>query len=430
MKEVILPELGEGIAGGDIINVLVKTGDTISEGQTLCEIETDKAVVEIPSPASGTVGEVRIKKGEQAKVGSVILTLESTGAATPAASPAPTPTPSPQPAAAPTTPPPAAPAARQELPTPKTEIATPRKAGSPPKSVPAGPATRRFARELGINLSEVIGSASGGRIVIEDVKRHVRELTSRQHSFAAPGTPAPAPLPDFSKYGPIDIQPLPSLRRKIAEQMALAWQIPMVTHYDEADITDLDAFRRRFAARVKDLGGVLTVTSFALQAVADALLEFPHFNASLDLAHGTVIYKNYIHIGVAVDTESGLIVPVIRDVNKKSLKELCHELAQLSQKARDRKVTVEELRGGTFAISNLGGVGGTGFTPLVNPPQVAILGLARGAIRPVWRNNAFEPRLMLPICLSYDHRLIDGADAARFTRRVVLGLEEFAGKLL
>jgi pyruvate dehydrogenase E2 component (dihydrolipoamide acetyltransferase) len=242
--------------------------------------------------------------------------------------------------------------------------------------------------------------------------------------------PAAQPLPDFSQWGPIERKPVSSLRRKIADQMVVAWSAPMVTHFDEADITELEAFRKQFAPRVKEAGGALTMTTIAIKAVVEGLKEFPQLNSSFDAARGEMIVKGYYHISVAVDTPAGLIVPVVRDADKKSLRELAIELNRLAQRARDRKVSVEELQGGTFTISNLGGIGGTGFTPLLNPPQVGILGLARGSLRAVWRDGRFEPRLIMPLSVTYDHRVIDGADGARFTRRVARAFEEFAGALL
>ncbi|MEZ5406062.1 MAG: 2-oxo acid dehydrogenase subunit E2 [Verrucomicrobiia bacterium] len=282
----------------------------------------------------------------------------------------------------------------------------------------AAPATRRFARELGVNLAQV--SSQGERITQEDVKTFVREG----------GVKLTPPLPDFSQWGPIEEKPLTSLRKKIADQMAWSWSIPIVTHSDQADITELDLIRKKFAPQIKEQGGVLSVTSFAIKAAAQALQEFPQFNTSIDLTKGLLIQKNYYHIGVAVDTENGLLVPVIRDADKKSIKEISLEIATLAQKARDRKVTANEMQGATFTISNLGGIGGNHFTPLVNPPQAAILGISRGQIQPVWNGTTFKPRLMCPLCVTYDHRIVDGADGARFTRRIAEILENFAVSFL
>ena len=349
---------------------------------------------------------MRVKPGDQIKVGQVICLIESGGngeskaaapakkAATAAASVAPPPkqeTPArPQPTAAPTKP--AAPA-----PVPAVN-----------RLAAAGPATRRLARELGIDLSQVTGSGRAGRVVEEDVKAFVRQLASGTDAVPAavgPGVQAP-PLPNFEDWGPIERQPMLGVRKATARQMSLAWSlIPHVTQHDLADITDLDAFRKAQEGK----GPKLTVTAFALKAVAVALRQFPNFNASLDTANNQLILKRYYHVGVAVDTENGLLVPVIRDVDQKSVAELAEELTAVADRARQRKLDAAELKGGTFTITNLGGIGGTGFTPIVNYPEVAILGLSRGRLEPVVRNGEITPRLMLPLSLSYDHRVIDGA---------------------
>ncbi len=418
-QTVRLPQLGEGIEAGDVVNVLVKAGDSVAKDQPIAEVETDKAVVEVPSPVAGRVAGVMIKAGDHIKIGADLILVEGAGGAT----------------EAPAEKKVAAPAAA--VPVPATTVAAegPRGAvaatpvATDGRRVPAGPATRRLARELGVDLARVRGSAGGGRITVDDVKAFVRE-----GGMAGPGGPGRGPiappLPDFSQWGPIERKPISSLRRKIADQMAVAWSAPMVTHFDEADITDLEAFRKRFAPQVKAAGGALTMTTIAVKAVVEALQEFPQFNSSYDVARGELVVKGYYHVSVAVDTPAGLIVPVIRDADKRTLREVAIDLNGLAQRARDRKVAVEELQGGTFTISNLGGIGGTGFTPLLNPPQVGILGLARGSVRAVWRGERFEPRLIMPLSVTYDHRVIDGADGARFTRRVALAFEEFAGKLL
>jgi len=288
-------------------------------------------------------------------------------------------------------------------------------------SVPAGPATRRLARELGVDLRQVTGSGPNGRLSEEDVREHVRQLASGAMGVTASGPMQAPTLPDFERWGPVEKKPFEAVRRRTAEHMSLAWNlIPHVTQHDLADVTDLDAFRRQQDGK----GPKLTVTAFALKAAAIALREFPPFNSSLDLASGQLILKSYYHLGVAVDTERGLLVPVVRDVDRKSVTTLAQELADIAVKARDKKLTPDEMRGGTFTITNLGGIGGTGFTPIVNWPEVAILGMARSRLTPVVRDGKIEPRLMLPLCLSYDHRVIDGADAARFTRRLAELLEK------
>ncbi|HPA16393.1 MAG TPA: 2-oxo acid dehydrogenase subunit E2 [Verrucomicrobiae bacterium] len=424
-SEVVrLPQLGEGIEGGDVLNVLVKAGDAISKDQSIAEVETDKAVVEVPSPVSGRVAELLIKAGDHIKVGADLMCVDiaaASGTAPEAPMAAP---PGPIPAAAATEKPAA-------VPGPPRAPGGPQPPAADGRQVPAGPATRRLARELGVDLTRVRGSATGGRITIDDVKAFVRSGGMAAAAGGGAGhVPAAQPLPDFSQWGPIERKPVSSLRRKIADQMAVAWSAPMVTHFDEADITELEAFRKQFAPRVKEAGGALTMTTIAIKAVVEGLKEFPQLNSSFDAARGEMIVKGYYHISVAVDTPAGLIVPVVRDADKKSLRELAIELNRLAQRARDRKVSVEELQGGTFTISNLGGIGGTGFTPLLNPPQVGILGLARGSLRAVWRDGRFEPRLIMPLSVTYDHRVIDGADGARFTRRVARAFEEFAGALL
>lgn len=407
LQEIKLPSLGEGIEGGEIVKVLVKVGDAVEKDQTLLEIETDKAVAEIPSPGVGKVIKVLVKSGDKIKVGSALLTLQTTSTEE-AAKDSPT----------------SAPSAKSEEKKSTTKETPEKSTPSLPSTttngnkIPAGPATRRFARELGVNLSQVPGG--GDRVTVDDVKTFVRE-------GGVKSTPA---LPDFSQWGPIEEKPLTSLRRKIADQMAWSWSIPMVTHSDQADITELDLIRKKFAPEIKQQGGILSVTSFAIKAAAQALQEFPQFNTSLDLTKNVLIQKNYYHIGVAVDTENGLLVPVIRDADKKSLKEISLEIAALAQKARDRKVTANELQGATFTISNLGGIGGNHFTPLINPPQAAILGISRGQIQPIWNSSTFKPRLICPLCVTYDHRIVDGADGARFTRRLAEILESFAVNFL
>jgi pyruvate dehydrogenase E2 component (dihydrolipoamide acetyltransferase) len=288
----------------------------------------------------------------------------------------------------------------------------------PGRLVPASPATRLLARELGVDIARVKGTAKNGRVTPDDVKNFVRQLARAPLS---PASPAAAPrLPDFSKWGPVEAQSLSGIRQETARQMALAWAvIPHVTQHDQADITDLEAFRRA----QPDSGPKITMTAFALKAAAIALREFPQFNASLDLANQRLILKRYYHLGVAVDTERGLLVPVLRDVDKKSIYQLATELTEVAGRARQRKLSGDDLSGGTFTITNLGGIGGTGFTPIVNFPEVAILGLSRSRLTPVVYQGAVAPRLILPLSLSYDHRVIDGADAARFTRRLAEMLE-------
>lgn len=409
MAEIKLPELGEGLEGGEVLSVRIKPGDAISEGQTLLEIEAEKATIEVPAPSAGKVTQVLIKKGDQVRVGQAYCTIEGAdGKEEKATKPAREPEP------------------KQEAPKedgkPKRRepAAVEKPKGSPATAsdrlVLAGPATRRLARLLGVDLRQVTGSGPNQRVSEDDVRTYVRELTS---GTAGPGVQAPS-LPDFERWGPVERSALTSIRRRTAQQMAIAWsQVAHVTQHDQADITDLDAFRRQQEGR----GPKLTVTAFALKAAAIALRQFPVFNASLDLANGQLIEKRYYHLGVAVDTENGLLVPVVRDVDKKSVQELAQELLDLSERARQRKLTPDEMRGGTFTLTNLGGIGGTAFTPIVNYPEVAILGLSRGRLQPAVHDGQIVPRLLLPLSLSYDHRVIDGADAARFTRRIAEMLE-------
>jgi len=309
----------------------------------------------------------------------------------------------------------------------------PAKEGStrPKGAIAAAPSVRRLARELGVSLDEVAADTDDGRVTAADVKafkqRGAKEPAAATAAAAppTPGWPAPAPLPDFSKWGEIEIQEMSNIRRKTAENMARAWvEIPTVTHHDEADITSLEALRKRYAARVKESGGSLTWTAILLHVLAGALRRFPQFNASVDMAESRIVYKKYVHIGVAVDTERGLLVPVIRDVDQKNIAQLAKALSEISEAARSRNIKPDMMQGATFTITNLGGIGGVGFNPIVNPPQVAILGVSRGSTRPIWRDGKFEPRQILPLALSYDHRVIDGADAARFLRWTCEALEE------
>jgi pyruvate dehydrogenase E2 component (dihydrolipoamide acetyltransferase) len=426
--EVKLPALKENVEVVEVNAVRCAPGETVAKDQVILEVQADKTALDVPSPAAGRVTDVKVKVGEQIKVGQVICLIESggNGAATKAAAPAGR-TAEP---AAPKKPGPAAP------PPPKQEAPAPAKPAAPPTAkpaaapapahavnrlAPAGPATRRLARELGIDLGQVHGTGRAGRVVEEDVKAYVRELAAASAAApaAGPGVQAP-PLPDFEEWGPVDRQPLPAVRKAVARQMSLAWNlIPHVTQHDLADITDLEAFRKSQNGK----GPKLTVTAFALKAAAVALKQFPNFNAALDTANNQLILKRYCHVGVAVDTENGLLVPVIRDVDQKSVAELAGELAAVADRARQRKLDAAEMKGGTFTITNLGGIGGTGFTPIVNYPEVAILGLSRGRLEPAVHNGQITPRLMLPLSLSYDHRVIDGAAAARFTRRVAEMLE-------
>jgi pyruvate dehydrogenase E2 component (dihydrolipoamide acetyltransferase) len=450
-QEVALPELGENVAGGDVVKVLVKVGDTIQKDQSLIEIETDKATIEVPSPAAGKVVEIRVKQGDKVKVGQAMLVLEGVAVAAPAAEPKgpeaeATPRKAPEetsmsksaePAevaetpvvsAAPPTPPKPAPAPAPRpasggpAPWPQIASAAPSRGAAgerSPADVPAAPSVRALAREIGVEITEVKGSGPNGRVTRDDVKHHARARTAP----AAPGAAQP-PLPDFSKFGPVEREGMTSIRRATARNMGYAWSIPHVTQNDKADITNVEKLREKFSERAKAAGGKLTMTAIALKIVAAALHQFPKFGASIDLQKEEIVYKRYIHIGIAVDTERGLVVPVIRDVDKKNIIDLSVELAQIAQKAKDRKLRPDDLEGGVFTITNLGGIGGTFFSPIIYAPQVAILGMARSQYEPCWVNGKWEPRLMLPLSLSYDHRIIDGAETARFLRWLADAFEQ------
>ncbi len=420
--DVTLPVLGEGIEEAEVIQVLVTPGDTVAADQPLIEIETDKATVEVPAPSAGVVGDIAVSQGATIKVGALILTLTEGGAtrepapaeppATAEAPPAETseaPAPAPTPVAEATPPPPApvAPAAPRTTPAGRRAL--------------AAPSVRKLAREIGVDIEAVTPTGRRGRVTLADVKAQAKQAM-QQLATGGSGPAAPAPLPDFSVWGPVDKQPLKGIRRTVTRRMAQAWQtVPHVTQHDQADISEFEAVRKSTKQTDPDLP--LTVTALAVAVAAAALREFPQFNASLDVARGEIVYKQYVHIGVAVDTERGLLVPVIRDADTKSLGELSTEISALATKVRAGDATPDDLQGGTFTITNLGGLGGTAFTPIVNYPEVAILGLSRSTRAPVWANDRFEPRPIMPLSLSYDHRLIDGADGVRFLRWIATRLE-------
>jgi pyruvate dehydrogenase E2 component (dihydrolipoamide acetyltransferase) len=426
-SEIKLQALKENVDTVEVNAVKVSPGEVVAKDQPLLEVQADKAALEVPSPMAGRVAKILVKPGDQISIGQVYCVIESNGeqpAAAPAAKSEPVPAVKKEPA------PPASQPTRSVAVPPLHKPQQPvieRPSPAPPpaqeKIVPAGPATRRLARELGVDLRQVRGSGRHGRVVEEDIKEYVRQLASGAAMAAPVAGPGiqPPPLPNFEEWGPVEVQPLGAVRRATARQMSLAWGlIPHVTQHDLADITDLEAFRKQ---QSESKGPKLTVTAFVLRACAVALREFPTFNASIDMANGKLILKHYYHIGVAVDTEGGLLVPVLRDVDKKHVRELAEELNAVAQRARERKLDAAELKGGTFTITNLGGIGGTAFTPIVNWPEVAILGLSRSRLEPVVRGGQIVPRWMLPLSLSYDHRVIDGAAAARFTRRLAELLE-------
>jgi pyruvate dehydrogenase E2 component (dihydrolipoamide acetyltransferase) len=451
-----LPELGENIAAGDVVRVLVSAGDTVKKDQPILELETDKATIEVPSTVSGTVKEVKVKAGQKVNVGQVVLTVDDGAPAAgadrenKAADTARSAKPKPQPTGAPEegglsqrTP-----EAAQESPVETEPVAEPKpkrgevvdirggarggqapqpqapppadgeQEGPPP---PAAPSVRRLARELGVEIRRVAGSGPAGRISADDVQAFVRNAMSGGGGTGA----AAVPLPDLTKWGDVERKPMSNIRRKTAEHLSHAWNtIPHVTQHDKADITALEALRKQYSPQAEKQGGKLTMTAIALKIVAGALKRFPQFNASIDLGQNEIVYRKSIHIGVAADTERGLLVPVIRDVDRKGVLQLAVELGAASEKARTGKLSLDEMQGGGFTVTNLGGIGGTSFTPIVNWPEVAILGISRGAKEPVFVGDRFEPRLMLPLSLSYDHRVIDGADAARFLRWVAEAFEQ------
>jgi pyruvate dehydrogenase E2 component (dihydrolipoamide acetyltransferase) len=413
-----LPDLGEGIHEGEVLAVPVEVGQEVKEGDIILEVETDKAAVEIPSPFTGSVQEILVKPGDIVNVGDVMMTF-STGAAehtveveTPIKKPAP----------------------------PEDTAATTRlSAASKEGPVPASPATRRLARELGVDLHSVSATGPAGLVTAEDVRRFAQDGTVDQE---VPATSAPVsgesqflpvsepPLPDFTRWGSVERVPFRSIRRATGKQMTLAWSlIPHVNSQDVVDITKLEAFRQKHKTEIESAGGKLTLTVFALKAIATALKTYPNFNATLDMANAEIIIKQYYNIGVAVNTDRGLIVPVVRDVDRKSIKELSAELNDLVQRTRARKTTLEEMQGGTFTITNAGAMGGGFFAPIINHPEVAILGVGQARMQPVVRDEGkgdfqIVPRLIMPVVLCIDHRVLDGADAIKFLRVIIDALED------
>jgi pyruvate dehydrogenase E2 component (dihydrolipoamide acetyltransferase) len=443
--EYKLPDLGEDIETGDVIGVFVSVGDTVVEDQALLEIETDKAAIEIPAPAGGTIKEVHIKKGDTIKVGQLLVTIDDGKAKTKSSQVKEiaktqdeaieevaekeveeemdaNPEPEPQKVELNTTQDLTEDSEENEIPDATEPLAK--------NAVAASPTIRRMARELRIDINLVEGTGPGGRISEDDIRNYAPGKRSKPKSEPqAPEPPViePQDLKDkvsSDKWGNIDRTPMSKVRKLTAERLTKAWIAPHVTQYDKADITELEKLRKEFGDSVTKAGGKLTMTSIILKVIASALKAFPEFNASVDMENEEILYKKYYNIGVAVDTDRGLLVPVIKDVNKKNITKLSVELSELSEKARNKKITVNELQGGTFTISNLGGIGGTYFSPVLNAPEVAILGISRSAIEPVYIDGGFLPRLMLPLSLSYDHRLIDGADAIRFLRWIIEALEE------
>jgi pyruvate dehydrogenase E2 component (dihydrolipoamide acetyltransferase) len=418
LYEFKIPALGENISTATIIKVLVKTGDKINIDQIVLEIETDKATVEVPTEVGGTVKEVKVKDGDKVAVNTVAftieqdsLTIQKTETIKEVKQP---------------------PAVQEEIkssvPFQKIEHTHMPKIVNIPRDVskivaPAAPSVRRFAREIGIDIHQVRGSGLHGRISFEDVKAFAKTLNQQIQQGGVAGLKH-NPLPDFSKWGEIDRQPMSNIRRITAERLSYAWAtVPHVTQFDKADITELDKLRKQFGKNVEAAGGKLTVTAVLLKVVASALKVFPQFNSSVDMEKNEVVYKKYFNIGIAVDTDRGLLVPVIRNVDKKNITKISTELAEVSKKAREKKLSLDDMQGGSITISNLGGIGGTYFTPIINAPEVAIIGVSKSAIEPVYIDGKIDPRLMMPLSLSYDHRIIDGADAVRFLKWVINALE-------
>ena len=461
-KEIKLPEVSENVESGDVVKVLVSEGDTISVDQPIIELETDKAMFEIPATEGGKVAEIKGKEGDKISIGDVILTVESNGESSAEDSKKEEEAPEQkeeetkeeskeeeqtdeQPEEEPVEEEvkseekeepkkeePKKEEPKKEEPNKETHPVSPpvshpsqegnKKSGIP---APASPSVRRLARELGVDINDVPGSGPSGRISDEDVKKFVKSIMQNGAPVSSDGGGiAHKPLPDFSKWGATEREQMSNVRRVTAEGLSYAWNTtPMVTQFDEADITELEVFRKKNGQAIKEKGGNLTVTGILVKISEAALAKFPQFNTSIDMEKREVVYKKYFNIGIAVDTDRGLLVPVIKDVNNKTLTDISLELSEISAKARDRKITPEEMDGGKFTISNLGGIGGTGFTPIVYSPQVAILGVSRASYKPVYKDGEFVPRFVMPLSLTYDHRIIDGADAARFLRWVCEALE-------
>jgi len=435
-REIFVPDIGD-FKNVDVVEVLVKPGDTVKPEQSLISVESDKATMEIPSPAAGVVKEMRVKTGDKVSQGSPILVLEETETApaaparsAPKPQEAPTAKPGPVLAAVPA-PVPAAPAVgRTEPVSASTQL---------PGTIPhASPSVRKFARELGVDLVRVKGSGPKGRITQADVQEFVKGVMRGAPAVAAVSARGGLvldlpewPQVDFAKFGPVEAKPLSRIRKLSGGFLHRNWvSIPHVTQHDEADITELEAFRKENAQVAEKGGFKLTMLAFLVKASVNALKEFPEFNASLDKTGENLIVKKYYHIGVAVDTPDGLLVPVIRDADRKGVFDLAKELAEISKAAREKKLKPDSMRGGTFSISSLGGIGGTAFTPIINAPEVAILGVARSQMRPVYKDGTFVPRLMLPLSLAYDHRVIDGAAGARFTTYLASVLSDIRRTLL
>ncbi len=422
--DVRVPRLAEGVESATVANILVSAGDRIEKDQVILELETEKAVGPIPSPAAGQVAKIHVKPGDEVNVGQPLITLTQEGAVEKA------------PPAEKKAPPAGEPKTTRQAPAPEPQKLAQAAEIQPSQyqyesasgfPLPASPSVRKIARELGIDLARVKGTERGGRIGVGDLKSYVEQLQRRAAAPALEKPAAAAPTSvDFSRWGAVTKKPLSSLRRTIGQRMVESWStIPHVTQFEEVDITNVTKLRKEYGPSWAKKGKHLTLTPFVLKAVVAALKKYPVFNSSLDETTGEVVFKNYFHIGVAVDTEPGLIVPVLRDVDKKRLADLSQELNDLVERTRKRKVSLEELQGGSFTISNQGGIGGGHFTPIINKPEVAVLGIGRSTLKPVVKDGKIEARPMLPVCLSYDHRVMDGADAVRFMTDLVGMLENF-----
>lgn len=452
IKDVRLPEISENVESGDVIKLLVSIGDVVEVDQPLLELETEKAVLEVPSPYKGKVTEILVAEGDTVLIDQILVKVDTADIeaktadmkSAPSADTESEPTPSTkeeEPERAPKKARVGAEASKEAAaasesesdegeeapsvaPQPIPRFETPAVAEEPSRhSVPASPSLRRLARELGVDIAQVHGSGPGGRILKDDLTSYARHVVAGANATFP--TSAATEISETTKWGPVFREPMSKVRKITARSMGDAWKtIPHVTQYDKVDITEMEEIRKQYSRKLEASGGKLTMTAILLKVAASALKVFPQFNASLDLDSEVIVYKRYYHIGVAVDTERGLLVPVVRAVDKKNITELAQELGDLAERARSKKITPDEMDGGTFTISNLGGIGGTNFSPIVYPPQVAILGVARSRIEPVYVNDRFEPRLMLPLSVSYDHRVIDGADGARFLRWIVQALEE------
>ena len=417
--DVKIPDIGD-FKDVPVIEVFVKVGDVLKAEDPILTLESDKATLEVPSPSAGKVIEVLIKTGDKVSMGSPVLRMEaagSEGASPKAGAPA-----AAAPAAAAKTAAPAAPAAPAAAPDSGPRRTLPPPLGLDFGNAHASPSVRRLARELDVDLTAIKGTGDKGRVTLGDVKSALKG--SGGGVSGGSGIPE-IPAQDFAKFGEIEVKPLSRLKKLSGAHLSRAWlNVPLVTHTDEADITDIEAYRKMLDGAAKEKGYRVTLLAFLLKASVSALKAFPEFNASLSPDKGSLIYKKYYNIGVAVDTPEGLVVPVIKNVDSKGITELCHELGALSKRMRDGKIAPADISGGTFSISSLGGIGGTNFTPLVSAPEVAILGVPRSTMKPVWDGQAFQPRLMLPLCVSYDHRVIDGALGARFTRHLAAMIED------